>query len=53
VGAAREVAWSMAWGCGRRGILDMICLTAWNVMAERGGLVQARHRVYVCGGDGS
>ena len=53
MGAAGEVARSMAYGGGGRGMLDVICLAARDVMAECGGLVQARHRVWVCGGAGS
>jgi len=39
----------MTWGSGR-GMLDVIRLATWDVMAECGGLVQARHRVCAVGG---
>ena len=40
----------MAWGGGGMGILDVICLATWDIMAECGGLVQTRHLVRVVGG---
>jgi len=37
----------MAYG-GGRGMVDVVRLATWNVMAECGGLIQVRYRVCVC-----